>query len=95
MKDREYTFKDLIKAYEGNLKIGDRLNELRVKEALKTFFGDFLMKRVTYIAVRGSELHIKVDSAPLRSELSMGKEKIIDFVNTACKRDVINTIRLL
>ncbi len=95
MKDREYTIKDLLNAYVGGLKISDRLNEVKVKEALHTFLGDFLMKRVTYFAVKGTELTLKVDSAPLRAELSMGKQQLIQYINTACKSEVIQSIRLL
>ena len=70
------------------------LNELKVKQAWEATVGSNVMQFTQELSLRGKTLYIQLSSAPLREELSYGKEKILKHLNDALGFDGIQKIIL-
>lgn len=70
------------------------LNTLRVKQLWGETVGQHVMQYTLDISLRGSTLYVHLSSAPLREELSFGKEKILKHINNALGYDGIQKIIL-
>ena len=77
---------------ERNLAKG--LNALRIKQLWVETVGKHVMQYTLDLQLRGSTLHVKLTSAPLREELSYGKEKILKHINNALGYEGIQKIIL-
>jgi hypothetical protein len=82
---------DSIKKWLDHHKLSDKMSEMRLKNELSAILGP-LAKHASKSYMRKGVYHIKVDSAPMRHELSMGKEKLKNDLNTALGRKVISEI---
>ena len=70
------------------------LNQLKVKQAWEETVGANVSQYTQEISLRGKTLYIQLTSAPLREELSYGKEKILKHLNDALGSDEIQKIVL-
>ncbi|MGB2086867.1 MAG: DUF721 domain-containing protein [Flavobacteriaceae bacterium] len=70
------------------------LNQVKVKQAWKDTVGQNVMQYTEEINLRGKTLYIHLNSAPLREELSFGKEKILKHLNEALGFESIQKIVL-
>ncbi len=70
------------------------LNQLKVKQAWEETVGANVSQYTQEISLRGKTLYIQLTSAPLREELSYGKEKILKHLNDALGSDEIQKIIL-
>ena len=57
------------------------LNQLKIKQAWEETVGVNVSQYTQEISLRGKTLYIQLTSAPLREELSYGKEKILKHLN--------------
>jgi hypothetical protein len=70
------------------------LNQLKIKQAWEETVGANVSQYTQEISLRGKTLYIQLTSAPLREELSYGKEKILKHLNDALGSDEIQKIVL-
>lgn len=77
---------------ERNLSRG--LNVLRIKQLWGETVGQNVLQYTRDVQVRGSTLVVELTSAPLREELSYGKEKIVKRINHSLGYDGIQKIVL-
>lgn len=70
------------------------LNQLKIKQAWEETVGVNVSQYTQEISLRGKTLYIQLTSAPLREELSYGKEKILKHLNDALGSDEIQKIIL-
>ena len=70
------------------------LNQLKIKQAWEETVGANVSQYTQEISLRGKTLYIQLTSAPLREELSYGKEKILKHLNDALGSDEIQKIIL-
>ncbi len=70
------------------------LNQIKIKEAWAATVGANVSQYTQDISLRGKTLYIHLTSAPLREELSYGKEKILKHLNDALGSDEIQKIIL-
>lgn len=70
------------------------LNQLKIKQAWEETVGVNVSQYTQEISLRGKTLYIQLTSAPLREELSYGKEKILKHLNDALGSDEIQKIVL-
>ena len=82
---------DSIKKWLDRNKLSDKMYEMRLKNELSTILGP-IAKYASKSYLRKGVYHIKVDSAPMRHELSMAKEKLKKDLNAALGRNVISEI---
>ena len=70
------------------------LNQIKIKQAWEATVGPHVGQYTQKISLRGKTLYVHLTSAPLREELSYGKEKILKHLNDALGSDEIQKIVL-
>ena len=76
-----------------NPEIGRRLDEVRVVHAWREVLGPGVSQATREAYVRGATLHVVLDSAVLRSELMMWRDRLVRTLNERVGTDVIQEIR--
>ena len=76
-----------------NPEIGRRLDEVRVVHAWREVLGPGVAQATREAYVRGATLHVMLDSAVLRSELMMWRDRLVRTLNEKVGTDVIREIR--
>jgi hypothetical protein len=76
-----------------NPEIGRRLDEVRVVHAWREVLGPGVSQATREVYVRGATLHVVLDSAVLRSELMMWRDRLVRTLNERVGTDVIREIR--
>ena len=76
-----------------NPEIGRRLDEVRVVHAWREVLGPGVSQATREAYVRGATLHGVLDSAVLRSELMMWRDRLVRTLNERVGTDVIREIR--
>ena len=76
-----------------NPEIGRRLDEVRVVHAWREVLGPGVAQATREVYVRGVTLHVVLDSAVLRSELMMWRDRLVRTLNERVGTDVIREIR--
>lgn len=76
-----------------NPEIGRRLDEVRLVHAWREVLGPGVSQATREAYVRGATLHVVLDSAVLRSELMMWRDRLVRTLNERVGTDVIREIR--
>lgn len=76
-----------------NPDIGRRLDEVRIVHAWREVLGPGVAQATHEAYVRGATLHVVLDSAVLRSELMMWRDRLVRTLNERVGTDVIREIR--
>lgn len=76
-----------------NPEIGCRLDEVRLVHAWREVLGPGVAQATREAYVRGATLHVVLDSAVLRSELMMWRDRLVRTLNERVGTDVIREIR--
>lgn len=78
-------YERLLKSVMGDAmtsgRVGSKYLESKVQRIWEQKMGATVNQYTTSVAVRRSKVYIAINSASLKSELSMGKDKIIDLIN--------------
>ncbi len=80
-KSNESSLKEAIEQLLDHYRLRDRLNEIRVKAAWESQMGNAICNRTSGLKIKNDTLHISITSAPLRTELSFQKTKIMEMMN--------------
>ena len=83
----------LRECFTQNPEIGRRLDEVRVVHAWREVLGPGVSQATREAYVRGATLHVVLDSAVLRSELMMWRDRLVRTLNERVGTDVIREIR--
>ncbi len=75
-----------------NIKTG--ITKVRVEKAWKTTMGTSVSQYTQEVNFRGTTLFVNLNSAPLREELSYGKEKILHHLNETLGAEIISKLVL-
>ena len=76
-----------------NPEIGRRLDEVRIVHAWREVLGPGVAQATREVYVRGATLHVVLDSAVLRNELMMWRDRLVRTLNERVGTDVIREIR--
>jgi predicted nucleic acid-binding Zn ribbon protein len=77
---------------DNNQKLQKGYSTVRIKEAWKKEMGDIICSYTQKMYFREGVLTVYLTSAPLRNELSMSKQKVIDLINKSCKEEIIKSV---
>ncbi len=94
-ENETFKIKDLMQNMLQENKLQKGIDQITVKEAWKDVMGNGVVSYTESVLLRKNTLIVKLSSAPLREELSYGKNKIIDMLNTSLKKDLIKNIKLV
>ena len=91
------TFKieDLIPGMLKENKLQKGMDQILVKEAWEDIMGSGVMTYTESILLKKNTLIVKLSSAPLREELSYGKDKIVEMLNSSLKHISITNVKLI
>lgn len=70
----------------------DKLDQLDVTAAWDEVAGPMVARHTTGIRLRRGRLLLRFDSAPLRQEISYGKEMLVERINAHLGREVVREI---
>lgn len=75
-----------------NQKLQKGYSTVRIKEAWMKEMGEIICSYTQKFYFKEGILTVYLTSAPLRSELSMSKEKVIDLLNKYCGEEVVTSV---
>ncbi len=79
---------DLVRSYG----MREKMDELDISTAWEQLVGPMIAKHTERLRLRRGRLSIKVDSAPLRHELTFQREGLAALVNQRLQRDVVKEV---
>jgi len=85
---------DLVNQFIEQNDLTSGLDAVNVQELWGELMGPGVMSYTQSVALRGSTLTVVLTSSVLRSELSMGKQKIIAMMNEGLGKNLIEHIYL-
>ena len=71
------SLKDAIHGLLESYKLEGKFNELKLKEAWVKLMGKTVNNRTAAFYIKGNVIYVKINSASLKNELMINKEKII------------------
>ncbi|GJM32265.1 MAG: hypothetical protein DHS20C18_12660 [Saprospiraceae bacterium] len=81
MNSNELSLKDALKNMVEYYRLNARLNQTKIQNAWASTMGTSIAKYTKEIKLRKNKLYITITAAPLRQELSFGKDKIKKILN--------------
>jgi predicted nucleic acid-binding Zn ribbon protein len=93
-KQNQLTLGEAINLMVTELKLKTKLDEARIKERWAEVMGKPIAKYTSSVSFKKGKLYIKVESAPLKQELSYSREKIKELFNTELGETVIQEVIL-
>ncbi len=90
--NNEQSLKQVLKSMVETYRLKARLNQTKIQRSWETVMGAAIAKYTREIKIRKNKLFITIDSAPLRQELSFGKEKIAKLMNQELGEDFIQEV---
>lgn|SRR5690606_36637757 len=82
---------ELLQAY----KIKDKYTATQVSGAWGKIMGEPIRKRTEQVFMKDKKLFVKLNSAPLKNELSLSKQKIVDLFCKEFGEDVLKEVVFL
>lgn len=78
-------FEELLKAY----RLKDKFDERQVIQAWPEMMGNTVAKRTESLYVRDKKLFVKINSGPVKKELSMNRSKVLELISSRFGEEVI------
>lgn len=91
-KQNEVTIKEALKDLIDVYRLEEKLDDVKVLEAYKNTLGPMINKHTLSLKMSKGKLFIKLDSAPLKQELSMSRSKLIKALNRELGKEVVHEI---
>ncbi len=88
----EQSIKDALKELVETYRLKSKLHQNRIHELWEKQMGNTISRYTSDIKLRGQKLYITIDSAPLRQELSYGREKILHTLNEGLGENYIKEL---
>lgn len=90
----EKPLKDLVNQMLRAYGLGDKLDEIGLLKSWETVVGKMIARHTTDLYFHKGVLNIKLDSAPLRQELSYAKSSLIIQLNEHAGKNMVKDIHL-
>lgn len=85
--------KDVLHEYiSTNQKVSKGYHTLHIQEVWSEQMGPLIASYTSKITYSNGVLRVTLTSSPLKKELSMGKEKIIDIINTSLGQPLVKEV---
>jgi hypothetical protein len=88
----EESIKDVIEQLIRTYQLGDKLNQVKLLHSWERIMGEVISKRTDKIILKDGILFLHLNSAPLKEELTYGKEKIKNLLNEELGGDFIKEV---
>jgi len=87
------SLRDAIDAMIDNYKIRGKYDENRLISSWEEMMGKPIARRTERIFIKEKILFVKLNSAPLRQELTMSKVKVLDIIHQHFSRELVEEIK--
>lgn len=94
VKKNDAPIKDILKQYVHQQNIDKGYHNAVVNKIWKEKLGPTINKYTRNIKLINKKLIVKIDSAPLRQELDMGKEKIAKLINDEAGELIVEKVEI-
>jgi len=92
--DNQSTLGDAIKLLLKNYQLDQKYAEYKAIHSWEENMGPLIARHTKKLYIKDNKLFIHVDSAALRHELSMAKEKIMKLINDEAGVNLVNEVIL-
>ncbi|MCB0550997.1 MAG: DUF721 domain-containing protein [Phaeodactylibacter sp.] len=90
--NNEMTLKEALKAMIDHYRLKGKLNQNRIKSLWAQLMGPSIAGYTKEIRLHRNKLYLTIESAPLRQELSYGKDKIRKMLNEELGEEYIEEV---
>lgn len=94
-KNDSQPLKDAIDALLRVYKLQNQFDETSIEANWAEIMGKPIAARTTKVYAKNQKLYLQIDSAPLKKELVMAKQKIIELINKHAGKTVIQEVIFL
>ncbi len=91
-KSNENSVSELIELFMNQYGLGKKYGEFKLLQAWSQMMGPMIANRTTDLRIVNDVLIVQLNSASLKSELSYAKTKIVERLNEAAGKVVIQDI---
>ena len=91
-KKSEQTLAEVLELMVKQMRWSQKINQVRLENIWQQEMGSFITRQTRSIALRQTVLHVEIESAPLRMELSYGKTLIIKKLNDALEEEYLTDV---
>ena len=91
-KSNAEPLKDVLHRLIDQYRLRGKLTEVRISDTWKEVMGNTIGTRTEKVAFQKGKLYVKVNSAPLKSELNMQKQKVVDLMNDSLGTNTIKEV---
>jgi predicted nucleic acid-binding Zn ribbon protein len=91
-KTNDLPIGDVLKQMVKAFRMEDNLNRVKIENYWEQEMGEAIAKHTRDLRLRNKILYITIDSAPLRQELHIGREKIKKILNEAIGEEYISDV---
>ena len=91
-KHNDQKIKDVLKALADQRQLKGKLRLTKIRSSWSELMGPTISGYTTDINLRKNTLYITLNSAPLKQELSMGKEKIKRLLNETLGEEFLEEV---
>jgi len=96
LKDHnEQTLKEAISKLLDVYRLQNGLDETKLINKWDEVVGDLISKHTENLFIKNKKLYVKLDSPALKHELSFAREKLVQSLNKAIDKNVIEEIHFI
>lgn len=93
-KSNERSLKEALEALVSDYGLRAKLDEQAIRAGWSDVAGEMIARHTVKIDLRRGKLTVKVDSAPLRQELTFMRTTLVELLNRRFEREVVTEIRI-
>lgn len=90
----ENSISEVLKMFIETNNLQKGIDRVSIQEAWYNLLGNGIKSYTQEVVLKNSTLYVKLSSAVVREELSMGKQKIIDMLNDEMGKQVVTDLIL-
>jgi len=92
VKKNDMPIRDVLNKYIKQNKITPGYYNAKVQQIWKEKMGESVNKHTLSLTLSKDQLYIKLDSAPLKNEFTLGKNKLIELLNRELGSEIIKKV---
>lgn len=89
---RFLTLKDVLQDMIHEMRIGNKMDEMKVRKHWHELMGSYITNHTTRIFYKQGKLFVYLESSVLKQELFMAREKIITSMNQRLEENLIREL---
>jgi hypothetical protein len=92
-KSETSSVKDAIEAMLDSYKLRGKFDQNRLINSWESMMGKPISRRTEKIFIKEKVLFVKLNSAPLRQELTIAKSKVLEIIHRHFDKDLVSDVK--